>query len=96
MSALTTATLYHNPENGVIHSHCLEKLTSLIKLNGWALQRRRNMFPVRYELGFYIPENGILHLSSSFFICLIASQRHIKYKLLRVKIKYRLKIYERK
>jgi hypothetical protein len=23
--------------------------------------RRHNGFPVRYELGFYIPEDGILH-----------------------------------
>jgi hypothetical protein len=27
----------------------------------WALSRRSNVFPVRYELGFCIPEDGILH-----------------------------------
>jgi hypothetical protein len=29
-------------------------------LTGWALLRRRNVFPVRYELGSYDPEDGIL------------------------------------
>jgi hypothetical protein len=30
-------------------------------LTGWALLRRVNVSPVRYELGFYIPEDDILH-----------------------------------
>jgi hypothetical protein len=30
-------------------------------LSGWTLYRTRNVFLVRYELGFYIPEDGILH-----------------------------------
>jgi hypothetical protein len=34
---------------------------SYIELTGWALYLRRNVFPVRYELDFNIPENGILH-----------------------------------
>jgi hypothetical protein len=38
-----------------------KNLKSYIALTGWALERRCNVFPVRYELGFYIPEDGILH-----------------------------------
>jgi hypothetical protein len=30
-------------------------------LIGWALYWRCNVFPVRYELGSYIQEDGILH-----------------------------------
>jgi hypothetical protein len=36
-------------------------LKSYIALTGWTLEWRSNMFRVRYELGFYIPEGGILH-----------------------------------
>jgi hypothetical protein len=32
-----------------------------IALTGWVLSRRRDMFPVRYEVGFYIPEDEVLH-----------------------------------
>jgi hypothetical protein len=38
-----------------------ENLKSYIALTGWALWQRRNVFPVRYELGSYIQEDGILH-----------------------------------
>jgi hypothetical protein len=38
-----------------------ENLKSYIALTGWALYVRRNVSPVKYELGFYIPEDGILH-----------------------------------
>jgi hypothetical protein len=48
-------------EDGILHSHSCENLKSYIALNGWALQRRRNVFPVKYEVGFYIPEDGISH-----------------------------------
>jgi uncharacterized membrane protein len=37
------------------------KLRSYIALIGWALQQRNNVYPVRYELGFYIAEDTILH-----------------------------------
>jgi hypothetical protein len=30
-------------------------------LTGWILLRTRNVSPVRYELGSYIPEDGIPH-----------------------------------
>jgi hypothetical protein len=34
---------------------------SYIVITVWTLYQRRNLFPVRYGLGFYIPEDGILH-----------------------------------
>jgi hypothetical protein len=49
------------PEDNILHSHCSENLKSYIALTGCALQRRRNVSPVKYELSFYIPEDGILH-----------------------------------
>jgi hypothetical protein len=42
-------------------SHCRENLKSYIVLTGWSLRQRGNVFPVRYELDFYIPED-ILHI----------------------------------
>jgi hypothetical protein len=50
-----------HPENGILHSHCCENLNSYTALTGWALERRRNVSPVRYELSFYIPEDDIFH-----------------------------------
>jgi hypothetical protein len=41
-----------------------ENLKSYIALTGWTLYRRRNVSPVKYELGFYIPEDDILHSHS--------------------------------
>jgi hypothetical protein len=38
------------------------KISNLyITLTGWFLYRRCNVSPVKYELGFYIPEDDILH-----------------------------------
>jgi hypothetical protein len=51
------------PED-IVHSHRSGDLKSYIALTGWALQRRRNVFPVKYELGFYIPGDDILHSHS--------------------------------
>jgi hypothetical protein len=34
---------------------------TLKALTGWALYRGRNVFSVRYKLGFYIAEDDILH-----------------------------------
>jgi hypothetical protein len=45
----------------MLHSHSRENLKSYIALTGWALLRRRNVSPVRYELGFYILEDRIIH-----------------------------------
>jgi hypothetical protein len=52
---------FYIPEDGILHSHRRENLKSYIVITGWALERRRNVFPLRYELGFYTPEDGILH-----------------------------------
>jgi hypothetical protein len=52
----------HILEDGILHSHCRENIKSYITLTGWALQQRSNVSRVRYELGFYIPEDGILQI----------------------------------
>jgi hypothetical protein len=46
----------HIPEDGILRSHRRENLKSYIALAGYALKRRYYVFPVRYELGLYIPE----------------------------------------
>jgi hypothetical protein len=53
-SVLTRATRRNIPEDNTLH------LKSYRALTGWALKRRRNVSPVRNELGFYIPEDDIL------------------------------------
>jgi hypothetical protein len=58
---LKKSTRHHNPEDGILYSHRRENLKSYLELTGWVLQRRHNVFPVRYELGFYIREDGLLH-----------------------------------
>jgi hypothetical protein len=60
-SVLTRVTRRNIPKDAILHSHHREKLKSSIASTGWSLQRRRNVSPVRYELGFYIPEDDILH-----------------------------------
>jgi hypothetical protein len=60
-SALTRAARYYIPKEDILHSHRRENLKSYIALTGRNLQRRRNVSPVKYELGFYIPRGGILH-----------------------------------
>jgi hypothetical protein len=60
-SVPTRATRHNIPEYGILLSYRLESLKSYIALTGWALYRRRIVFPVRYELGFYIQEDDILH-----------------------------------
>jgi hypothetical protein len=51
---------FYIPE-GILNSHCREDLKSYLALTVWALQRRRNMSPVRYEQGSYNKEDAILH-----------------------------------
>jgi hypothetical protein len=48
------------PEDGILLGHRRENLKSYIALTGWTLYRRRNVSPVKYELGFYIPDDTIL------------------------------------
>jgi hypothetical protein len=52
---------HHIPEDGILHSHLHGNLKSYIALTGWTLYWRRNVSPVKYELGFCIPEDGIRH-----------------------------------
>jgi hypothetical protein len=59
-SGLTRAIGRHIPEDGILHRHRRENLKSYTALDGWALYRRRNVSSLKYELGFYIPED-ILH-----------------------------------
>jgi hypothetical protein len=66
VSILTRATRRHVPEDGILHSDRHENLEFYIALTGWALQRRRNVSPVRYELGVYITEEGILDTKFNF------------------------------
>jgi hypothetical protein len=40
------------PEDGILHRHRRENLKSYIALSSLAVYQRRNVFPVRYELGF--------------------------------------------
>jgi hypothetical protein len=58
---LTRAIRRNIVEDAILHSHRRENLKSYIPLTGWTLQRRRNVFPMKYEQGFYIPEDAILH-----------------------------------
>jgi hypothetical protein len=60
MSVLTRATRRNILENGVFHSQLRKNLKSYLALTGWALQRRRNVSPVKYELGVCIAEDVIL------------------------------------
>jgi hypothetical protein len=60
-SVLTRTTGCNIPEDTILHSGRPENLKSYIALTSWTLYRRRNVSPVKYELGFYIPEDDILH-----------------------------------
>jgi hypothetical protein len=60
-SVLTRSTRRNIPEDDILHGYRRENLKSYIALIGWTLYRRRNVSPVRYELGSYIPEDDILH-----------------------------------
>jgi hypothetical protein len=60
-SVLTRLIRYNIPEDDIYHSHRHENLESYVALTDWFLYWRRNVSPVKYELGFYIPEGGILH-----------------------------------
>jgi hypothetical protein len=62
--AVTRATRPNNPEDGIHHSHRLEKSQILHIITSWGLKRRRKVSPVRYKLDFLIPENGILQVAA--------------------------------
>jgi hypothetical protein len=59
-SSETSVQEPHIPED-ILHSHHRGNLKSYVALSDWALQRRRNVSHVRYELGFYIPKDDIRH-----------------------------------
>jgi hypothetical protein len=63
-AALTRATRLNILEDAILHSHRREHLKSYIAIAGWTLYWRRNLSPVRFKLGLYIPQ--ILHSSQSF------------------------------
>jgi hypothetical protein len=60
-SVLTRAIRRNIPVGVILHSHRRKILKSYIALTGWRLKWRRNVSPVKYELGFYIPKDDILH-----------------------------------
>jgi hypothetical protein len=60
-SVLGKAIRRNIPEDVILHSHSRENLKSYIELTGRYLQWRRDVSPVRYELGFYILADDILH-----------------------------------
>jgi hypothetical protein len=60
-SVLTRVTLCNISGDAILYSHRREILKSYTALTDWALYRRRNVSPVKYELRFYIPEDDILH-----------------------------------
>jgi hypothetical protein len=60
-SVVTRATRHYISDDGILHSHSCENLKSYRALTRWDLLRRRDVSPVRYELGSCIPEDNILH-----------------------------------
>jgi hypothetical protein len=60
-SVLTKARRRKIPEDDIHHNHRSDNLKFYTALTGWTLWRRRDVSPVKYELGFYIPEDDILH-----------------------------------
>jgi hypothetical protein len=60
-SVLIRVTLCYISDDGILLGHRRENFKSYITLTGWTLQQRRNVSPLRYELGFYILEDGIRH-----------------------------------
>jgi hypothetical protein len=60
MSAFTRDTWRNIAEDSTLHSHRRRNINSHTTLTVWAVQQKSNMFPVMYELGYYIPEDNIL------------------------------------
>jgi hypothetical protein len=60
-SVLTRATQHNSPEDVILNSYFSEKFKSYVELTGWAVYWKRNVSPVKYELGLYTPEEDNLH-----------------------------------
>jgi hypothetical protein len=60
-SVLTRVTRRNIPKDSILHGHHRGNLKSYIALIDWTLSRRSNDSPERYELGYYVPEDSILH-----------------------------------
>jgi hypothetical protein len=58
-SVLTIATRRNISEGDILLSPCRGHLICYMALTGLTLCQRRKVFPVRYELGFYISEDDI-------------------------------------
>jgi hypothetical protein len=52
---------FYISEDTILHNRRRKNLKSYIALTAWALWRRSNVSPVRYDLSFYIPEGATLH-----------------------------------
>jgi hypothetical protein len=76
-SVLTRATRRHILGDSILPSHRLENLKSYIGLTSWALWCIDNVFCVRYELSFYVPEDRILrsHRREDLILQLISYSR---------------------
>jgi hypothetical protein len=84
MLVVIKATRRNIAEDGFLHSHRREDLKSYIALTGWAVQRRRKMFPVRYELGCYIHKTTLFtvrFLTSSYYWSLTIVRKSLSYVL---------------
>jgi hypothetical protein len=53
------------PEDGITHSHLCETVKYYIALTGWILYWRRNVFPLRYELGFISQKKALFIFTAS-------------------------------
>jgi hypothetical protein len=79
-TVLTRATRRNIPEDGILHSHRRENLKSYMALTSRALYWRRNVSPVSYKLGFYIPVDCILFKSAS-TLCSYSLSEDMQFKL---------------
>jgi hypothetical protein len=57
-SVLTRAAGRDIPKDDILHSHRRKNLNYYVPLFGWAIYRRYNVFPLRYEQRFYIQETA--------------------------------------
>jgi hypothetical protein len=56
--------IFHMPQKSILHTHRRENLKSYMALTGWALCRIGNVYPVRCELGFHIPQKAFFKVAA--------------------------------